>query len=169
MKTLKTIKTLALLAGVCVAILLAAGCGNEKDVAGNGNKPSTPQEESLANTKWKLVGIVNAETGEIKELEPKDCEECYTLTFDKEYTAIAHSIIWDSRVDLLNLNPPEIITDDLRLELYEKDGEYYTGGDQFHKAILCAESYVITSEELKLYFARGEYYLLFKPFKEIRP
>jgi len=40
----------------------------------------------LLNTKWKLVGIVDAETGDLRELEPKDCDDCYTLTFDTDNT-----------------------------------------------------------------------------------
>jgi|GEM_PF-1844074 len=38
--------------------------------------------DSLQNITWKLVGIVDAQTGDITELEPKNCELCYTLLFD---------------------------------------------------------------------------------------
>jgi len=36
----------------------------------------------LKGTSWKLVGIVDVEAGVMKELEPKDCAWCFTLTFE---------------------------------------------------------------------------------------
>ena len=38
----------------------------------------------LVNTKWKLVGIVDVQTGILTELEPQDCNECYTIEFDPD-------------------------------------------------------------------------------------
>jgi hypothetical protein len=35
----------------------------------------------LNGTEWKLTGFVDVATGEIKEPEPRDCAECYTLAF----------------------------------------------------------------------------------------
>ena len=41
----------------------------------------------LQDTAWKLVGVFDTETDTlIKELVPKDCEECYTFTFDTNST-----------------------------------------------------------------------------------
>ena len=60
------------------------------------------EEISLKGTKWKLAGIVDTETGDLKELEPKDCDECYTFTFDTDSTAIG----WITSNDLIvNLRP----------------------------------------------------------------
>jgi len=39
---------------------------------------------SLANTKWKLIGIMDINTGVLKELEPNSCEHCYMLEFETE-------------------------------------------------------------------------------------
>ena len=39
----------------------------------------------LKGTKWKLAGITDP-TGSLKVLEPKDCAECYTLTFETDST-----------------------------------------------------------------------------------
>ncbi|MCL1936775.1 MAG: InlB B-repeat-containing protein [Candidatus Azobacteroides sp.] len=44
------------------------------------------EENALQGTKWKLMGIVDAQTSEIKILEPKDCEKRYTLAFDTDST-----------------------------------------------------------------------------------
>jgi len=42
------------------------------------------ENNTLKGTKWKLVGIVDVQTDVLTELEPKDCEKCYTLTFDTD-------------------------------------------------------------------------------------
>jgi len=48
-------------------------------------KEKEPLEvQLLVNTKWKLVGIMDVQTGILTELEPKDCAHCYTLTFDTD-------------------------------------------------------------------------------------
>ena len=41
---------------------------------------------SLVGIKWKLAGIVDAQTGDLTELVPTDCDECYTLIFDANDT-----------------------------------------------------------------------------------
>ena len=47
---------------------------------------NTLQETDLQGTKWKLIGIVDTQIGDLTELEPKDCDECYTLAFDTDDT-----------------------------------------------------------------------------------
>jgi hypothetical protein len=39
------------------------------------------EQSSIENIIWKLNGIVDVETNEMKILEPQDCDECYTITF----------------------------------------------------------------------------------------
>jgi hypothetical protein len=46
------------------------------------------QKNKLTNTKWKLAGIVDTQTGVLTELEPKDCDRCYTLDFDNTDTIV---------------------------------------------------------------------------------
>ena len=122
---------------------------------------------SLTGTKWKLSGIVNVETGEIKVLEPKDCEECFTLLFDTDHITTIRSIDLNVlKLDLQNLDSEILLDDMLKYELYEKDGKYYQDGDRFRRAIYTVESYTASLNELKLYFTRTEkHYLLFKPVK----
>jgi hypothetical protein len=121
---------------------------------------------SLKGTQWKLAGIVDTQTGDLTVLEPTDCEECYTLRFDTDFTAIVRSINTNTLIlNLLELDPNKNLTDDLQLELYDKDGKYYSEGDTFRRAILTTASYSATSEELKLYYSPTKRkYLLFKPF-----
>jgi hypothetical protein len=75
----KTIAILLILAGV-------VACGKEEN-----NEINT-----LKGTKWKLAGIVDA-TGKLTELEPKDCEQCYTLEFDTDSTAWLQSVSNEGR------------------------------------------------------------------------
>ena len=125
---------------------------------------------SLTGTKWKLSGIVNVETGEIKVLEPKDCEECYTLSFETENKAIAKSINKTLNLDLLHLLesiPQEFIDKVLWMEKYDKDGKDYYDSYTFRIAIAFTDSYSFSSKDSKLFsLIDGEKsYLLFKPIK----
>jgi len=119
---------------------------------------------SLNGTSWKLASIVDAKTCELKELEPKDCAECFTLTFDSDYTAIVRSISVTMKLDLLDLNPNIDIEDVLWYEIYDEDGKAYSDSHTFRIAILIIGSYAVTPKELKLYYSES-LYLLFKPFK----
>ncbi|MDR2970179.1 MAG: hypothetical protein LBV32_11350 [Tannerellaceae bacterium] len=134
-------------------VLLFCGCEKtkeEKDI----------KLETLRGTKWKLEGIVD-ETGALKVLEPKDCEECFTLTFFTDYMATVRSIDHNTfTFGLQNLNPDIGMNYDLWLELYDKDGKYYINGDDFRRSIITTKSYAATHNELTLY---SKYYtLLFK-------
>jgi len=40
----------------------------------------------LEGTRWKLVGIVDSKTEELRELEPKNCLLCYTIRFARGNT-----------------------------------------------------------------------------------
>jgi len=143
MKTINKTKNIVLLAGICAAVLLAAGCNDDKNV--------------LANTKWKLVGIVNTETGEIKELEPKDCEECYTLTFTTGTKAEVLVYREKISIDLSYLG-----------QIERADIPFATEEDRyFIEALLNynTKSYTVTSIELKFINDVENYYLLFKSQK----
>ena len=68
-----------------VVLLLTCACGSEPEA------PSKPEAGYLTGTKWKLAGIVDIETGELTELEPKDCAPCFTLSFDTDGTFSIYS------------------------------------------------------------------------------
>ena len=109
---------------------------------------------SLKGTKWKLAGIVDAQTGELTELEPKNCAECFTLTFDTNTTAHGKSI--QNHVVILGLDPVSIViaTDVL-------DGP---DGDIFCDIVQTAlfNSYTLTINELKFFYNNNNNYLLYK-------
>jgi len=50
----------------------------------NGLGCTSVYNNDLEGTSWKLVGVVDNESG-LKELEPKDCKKCYTLIFESGY------------------------------------------------------------------------------------
>lgn len=136
---------------------------------------SCKKDTPLKDTKWKLVGIMDVQTGALKELEPKDCEECYTLTFNTENTATALSIWAIYNINLTNLDLAlDICTPDNMAPgpcLYEesKDGVSYEDSYMFRAGIVYSSSYEYISNEFKLFFSHLEkkYYLLFKPFESI--
>ena len=178
MKTIKTIKNLVLLTSACVTVLLAAGCDKDKDV----NKEEEFSLPTIVGT-WKLVGLMDAETDELAtEFEPKDCKECYTLTFDTEYTAFIRIIINKTarlEIDFSNLNPYEInLNSVLFCEKYDKDGKDYCDSDLFRRSVILTKSYTFTPKELRLYTIKTmrcnyvddswncpSVYLSFKPVK----
>ena len=149
--------------------IVIAGCSsfsemnNEDDSSGVNNDG----EVSLKGTKWKLAGIVDTRTGDLKVLEPKDCEECYTLMFDTDFTAIILSVNMILKIDLQHLSehdiPQEFIDKMLFCEKYYEDGEDYCDSYLYRWGIAFASSFTATPLELKL-FSTPDSYLLFKPF-----
>ena len=115
---------------------------------------------SLKGTQWKLAGIVDSQTGKLTVLEPTDCEECYTLTFDTDSTASVHVITSTFKLDLSNLNPYVNFEDILRYEQY--NGENYEI-NTFCNNVIAAASFIVDSKQLRLYNLGGNY-LLFKRF-----
>jgi hypothetical protein len=138
-----TVGTLCII--VAFLFIMGAGCDNEKE----------NEIVSLKGTKWKLAGIVDVQTGELKELEPKDCEECYTLEFDTDSTALLQSVSNEGRA-YINRNPPYLSTSTERGE----------GGDGniFVNSLYFITSYKREGNELKFFYQKdGEnLYLLYK-------
>jgi hypothetical protein len=119
------------------------------------------EKEPILGTKWKLVGIVDVQTGELKELEPKDCEECYTLTFLSNTTAEGRSCAMEIKLDLSCLGSYRRTNIG---EAYTADNKSCTDGNKFREALYTpnTKSYVITATELKFINDVENYYLLFK-------
>jgi len=107
---------------------------------------------TLQGTKWKLAGIVEVQTGEMKELEPKKCSECYTFTFDTDSTAVGQTVSNDLFVWLRPV---------LSVASYSKAGEL-GDGYLFLNIIKTIISYELNKNELKFYYDDGKNYLLFK-------
>ena len=123
----------------------------------------------LAGTKWKCVGVASVETGEIiREFEPKDCEECYTLTFKTDYIAESRQINSIGKFDLYyRMYHPKNVTFAceaiLSCENYDKDGICYYDTSDYGCELHMVTSYKATDNELKLFSEYHKYsYLLYK-------
>ncbi|MDR0845657.1 MAG: hypothetical protein LBN71_10585 [Tannerella sp.] len=128
---------------VLFSLLCCLSCTEKEDMA------------ALQGTKWKLAGFVDAQTGELTVAEPQDCEECYTLAFDTDHTAVAHSIIMDVNLDLLDL-----AFDKPYQKMYIDEGHRH--GSDFRLAIFTTGLFSVTPDELKLFYNYKKNYLLFK-------
>ena len=110
-------------------------------------------DTTLRCTKWRLVGIFDANTDTlIKELLPKNLNNCYTLKFYTDTSFVAISV---SNMMWMNILKPHTFWTTFVGE--SKDGEMYSDALQFTTA------YTYNRNELKMFFDNNKY-LLFKPF-----
>jgi hypothetical protein len=108
----------------------------------------------LKGTQWKLAGAVNVETGELREFEPKACAECFTLTFDTDYTADGVSVVNYLKIHLWPKPTISIMTE---------VGDNHIGDAQsYYDAWQTMTSYKIENNELWFLFNNNTEYLLFK-------
>ena len=159
---MKTIKKLTLFISVCAALLLTAGCNKTDDGENTGNpdpiEEPKPNEKSIVGN-WKLIGIVDAETGKLTELEPKDCEKCYTLTFNKDNTYTGSSVGNDLRGGY-TINYDESI---IKIPSVggTKRGEFYDGA-LYVDILSSVQSFSLQKGELRLYYNEKKEYLSYK-------
>jgi len=117
------------------------------------------ENDTLQGTKWKLMGIVDTQTDILKELEPKDCDECYSFTFDTDSTAIG----WITSNDLFVWLRPVVsiatFSKALGSDFYIEDAIL------FRNVIKTITSYELNKNELKFFYNDNKNYLLFKPRK----
>ena len=107
--------------------------------------------DQLQGTKWKLKGIVDIQTSTLKELEPNDCDKCYTFVFDTDTTAWGYNCLNEMYIGGLN---PIVIGG-------TKIGETGDAGI-YLDALFSVVSYTFDGKEMKLFFNNN--YLLYKPF-----
>ena len=142
------VRKIAALSVVCMLFFAVISCDASKEVVEEVEScDKTEQFADLKGTSWKLVGIVDIETGILQELDPKHCIECYTLTFETDRVLLVRGITFTFKIDLDNLSP--WVFDDLILEKY--DGNYYLDSDKFRRTVSGAVSYSVTDNELRLY------------------
>jgi hypothetical protein len=153
---------------ILFACILLAGfaCRNENEVTVIMEEPENvipeppedipPPETGLKDTKWKLAGMVEAKTGELKELEPKDCETCYTLEFYNDTMATGRSSI--NIIGVILSRKSQIIF--VMTEAYDHEN-----GDiqLFYDLLEKVDSYSVEENELKFFYNNEQNYLLYKP------
>ena len=145
---------IATLCLVVVTLFAVIGC----------DKSETPQKETLRGSKWKLVGIGSLDNIALQELEPKDCEKCYTLTFDTNNTFQTFSSTNNLQgIYKANYSTKEMqITDFGGTKMGEiGDGNLYWNHDVWHTV----QTFSLQKKELRLYYNGNRNYLLFKALK----
>jgi len=134
----------------CAVICFACKSNNENEML-----------SSLKGTQWKLAGIVDSQTDKLTVLEPADCEECYTLTFDTDSTLSTRSTSNDLTGKYISNNSKysfHIITFGGTKVGEIGDGNLYVI-PFWNKSI---ESFSLQKDELLLYYNDKKNYLLFK-------
>ena len=120
------------------------------------NSESIIFEES----KWKLVGIVDSKSGSIKELEPKDCMNCYYLTFETD-SQISGRAAGNLIIGFFEVNYEKQSLYFKKIEIVTEIMEY--GDEKFFINILkSVKSFFFKNEELRLYYNDQKNYLKFK-------
>jgi hypothetical protein len=115
----------------------------------------------LEGSKWKSIGIVDIESGLLRELEPKDCEECFTLEF---YTDTDISTYTAANIGLGLYNVDYVtcavsfanISYTMVMERPDSDWRLWD------RTLLAIESFSLHENELKLYYDGNSNYLLMK-------
>ena len=130
---------------------------------------------TLQGTKWKLAGIVDTQTGELKELEPKDCVKCYTIVFGtdsvfKETSSINIEAGW-YKIFTGNSTSNFIVC---WYKIDYKTGAFHIyniGGTEvgevgdgylYRQILLKIQSFTVKDTYLHLYYDDGKNYLIFK-------
>jgi hypothetical protein len=102
---------------------------------------------------------VDVETGVLKELEPKDCEKCYMLTFGRDSLVFIFSTVNTGSMSFDDMNDNNIPNRLPRTKALDPlDGELYL---YVHRYIT---SYIQEDSELKLFYQidKKKSYLLYK-------
>ena len=132
-----------------LALGVLAGCRRIEDI----------QQNPLLGT-CKLVGFGNTADNTFREAEPKDCEQCYTITFREDGTFFGYTSTNEvggryivettaQKIEFINFGGTKIN------EL--PDGHVYA--DAFNSVNL----FEINSNKLRLYYNNGLNFLLFNP------
>ena len=122
---------------------------------------TVPSGPGLVRTQWKLAGIADSLSNVFTEIEPSDCEECYTLTFDTESTFSVLSVMNAFKGEYtVNNETQNIYIDNFEAieDIEADDGELFI--DPFLKKTI--QSFSLSEDELKLYYDNKQKYLLFK-------
>ena len=170
MKNLDFLKYAAILLIFAAA---TAGCGTRTGINGDEetqfaevNNGEDGQPTSLEGTKWKLVGIMDLKTGELIEFEPKDCEECYTITFNYTSTSFWGKVVEVECFSSCYTIDYTLLTIQFPLGIQRPDAEDIYDGEVFLEILIHKfqelGQFELKNTELKLYYNDKNNYLLFK-------
>jgi len=119
---------------------------------------------SLAGAKWKLNGIVNAETGAVTELDPKNDDRCYLLSFDEDtYTGVS------STNDLMGKYTADFETSNFEISVGGTHRGEVGDGYLYVDVLSSVQSFSLLGNELRLYYNEKKEYLSYRPFDAAKP
>jgi hypothetical protein len=108
----------------------------------------------LKDTQWKLAGYVDVSTGKLTEAEPKDCNDCYTLSFHTDSLGTGISV---GNSVIVDLGKKPVLS--LGTEAYHGN----TGNvGLFLDAIQSIDFYYLDAEGLKFLYNNRKNYLLYE-------
>ena len=141
-------KTKTILLIVITLYVLAGGMGCEK---------KEPIITDIFHT-WKLEGFGDTSDNSFKNAEPKDCEECFVITFYADSTFRGRSIINLLAKSFImsgnNLSFPGGV---LSTYVQEISGD----GTRFTDSLKKVNKYSIEKSKLKLFYSDNEYLLFY--------
>ena len=132
--------------------------------AGDGNTVNNAIVPSLTGVKWKLAGIVDVKTGELKALKSytdngKDCEKCYTVTFKEDGTFTGFSTTNEMYGNyLINYSTHDFKISGLGGTKINELGD----GEIYCNILKTVQSFDLVESELKLYYNNKNNYLSYK-------
>ncbi|MDR0419684.1 MAG: META domain-containing protein [Prevotellaceae bacterium] len=125
-------------------------------------RKNTIAPQPLVGTKWKLVGLADTLTNDIKALEPQNCEECYTLTFHTD-TTFGGQIVYNTMSMLFNRYEINYTTGTFHISriLITSMGCPYDE-DLYTQILKETQSFTLRDTLLHLYYNDGKNYLKFE-------
>lgn len=131
-----------------IIIFMAFSCDDDE-------KPINP----LIGT-WKCIGFGTTESNEIRELEPKNCNECYILTFKKDGTIEGYTSTNEAVGEFeINLSTKELQI--INFSGITEINELFDG-KEYIETISNVNSYNTNSNDtLLLYYNHQNLYLIF--------
>ena len=133
-------------------------------IVGCVDKSESPPNDNLQGSKWKLAGIGSLDKIALQVLEPKNCEKCYTLTFDTDSTFQTFS----STNALHGIYSADYGTQKIKITDFGGtkigeigDGNLYWNHDIWHTV----QTFSLQKDELRLYYNENKNYLLFRLLK----
>ncbi|OJV37512.1 MAG: hypothetical protein BGO29_03450 [Bacteroidales bacterium 36-12] len=133
----------------CLLTIIWMGCKEDSEV-----------NQSIVGS-WKCVGFGDTKTNNVKEIELKDCEECYTMTFKEDGTFSGRSILNILSGEYEIFDKELIFTSFFLTEIGEINGNGSKFTDVFTIKIFQCEIKKLT---LKLFYSETEF-LLFNRLK----
>jgi hypothetical protein len=145
-----TVGTLCMI--VMSLFIMSTGCADNEKENGNGIV-------SLKDTKWRMAGFVDTQTGKMTEAVPpeSECDKCYTLAFDTDSTASGYSII-----NIIGLGLKPVLWMRVATEALDINNGTV---DMFYEAMKSVESCAVENNAMKIFYDDNKNYLLYKLIK----